>query len=147
MLKQLKNIAENVFTLILAVVLLIAISYNGFEDLIFSVSNIQGYATIKKIQKPLLSDNPFKITVQYFNQFENKQVICEILLKKTTSLNLYVGKEEKIYYGRFFYSNVSISKPLSIKPVTITMEILALIILIASIFITYRKLKKISSSP
>jgi hypothetical protein len=136
----LKN-KQTLFLLIIEVLLSILGILAIADDVFFLVTKKEAQAEIIKIEKLKLPD-PYKVTLTYFNEYENKSVTTHINdIDGLYGQKLIPKNYISIYYRAYFPKEVNFSDYKHPNIGTVTILVIFLFIMLLAIYFSWKEFK------
>ena len=142
-----KSLFENVYVLIFSTLLFVFIGYSAFKDVLYYVTKVTTEGRVLKISKENSGAQPYKITVSYFNQFEDRGEVSIVSVDKDFARALYRNKVEPISYGKIYPDTVYLTNYKSPGISTLVLDAIGLLVLLLAIWFSAASLKTTNTVP
>jgi hypothetical protein len=115
----------NWIVLIFSAALLLAMAYTLFDDIVFFLTKKETSAKVLKVKHSNNSDT-YNITLQYFNTFEDSEIICNYKAKPYFGNKMMNRENEilQIHYGKLFPQRIYIIEDRTPRLVILLFELL-----------------------
>jgi hypothetical protein len=137
-----KSLFENVYVLIISALLFLFIGYSTFQDVLYYTTRVDTEGRVLKIDRENSGAQPYKITVSYFNQFEDHGEVSIVSVDKDFARNLYRNKVEPISYGKLYDETVYFNNNKSPGLFILGLDAVGLLVLLLAIYFSGSSLRK-----
>jgi ABC-type sugar transport system permease subunit len=137
-----KSLFENTYVLALSALLFVFVGYATFQDVLFYFTKVEAEGRILKIVNERTGTKPYKITISYFNHFEDHGEVAVVGVDKDFARALYRDKVEPISYGKLYADSVYFKAYKSPKLFTIVLETAGLLALAVMLYLSVSAFKK-----
>jgi hypothetical protein len=137
-----KSLFENVYVLIFSALLFVFIGYSTFRDVLYYTTKVPAEGRILKINRENSGAQPYKVTVSYFNEFEDHGEISIVSVDKDFAHTIYRDKVEPISYGKLYDETVYFANYKSPGMFTLVLDAIGLLILLLALYFSGSSLKR-----
>jgi hypothetical protein len=121
--------------IVIALVILIASVYSLFEDVNYFITKREAVANILSIKDNGVQQ-PFGVTVVYFNYYLNKDISCIVNLKKSIGNALIADNisETNIFYAKHFPKTVYLVKYKAPRIGVVFIDLMLIVFMVVAIW-------------